>query len=139
MTRSICYGLCPAYGLDIFGDGLVVYTGRAHVRVRGRHSKNIGSVAASGLVTEFLTSGFPGWKNKYETGGPDMAGAEISLTVGATRKTIVDCGTDYPRGYGDEMEVRSKLEALEHRIDQVAESAEWVTCPDEEEGRCHTF
>ena len=139
LARTICYGRCPAYELVISGDGLVVYTAGAHVRIRGRRSKNIGSDAAGRLVTEFLQSGFLGWKDKYETEATDLPSAEISILIGAVKKMITDYGAGESSMYGAEADVRNKLEALEDRVDEAAQSAEWVACPDEENGRCRDF
>jgi hypothetical protein len=139
LVRTICHGRCPAYDLAISGDGLVVYTGLNHVHVRGERSKNVGAEAASGLVAEFLRSGFLTWKDKYETEATDLPSADISVSVGAIKKKISDYGAGEASMYGAEADIRSKLEALENRVDEVAQSAEWVSCPDEEDGRCREF
>jgi hypothetical protein len=41
LERTACYGTCPAYSVEIRGDGSVHYDGRAFVAVRGDHSESI--------------------------------------------------------------------------------------------------
>jgi hypothetical protein len=137
LERTSCMGHCPVYTLGIKSDGSVFYFGEMNVRVRGPQTKKIDSSAARRFIREVLGSGFLSWKDRYETEGTDLPGANITLTVGATKKTIDDYGPGFHREWqGAESEVRGKLEALEVRADAVAQSAGWVTCPGEERGQC---
>jgi len=132
-------GRCPVYTLGIKGDGTVFYFGEEFVRVRGPQTKNIDPGAAGRLVRDLVGSGFVTWKDNYETPGTDMSEARITLVFGTIKKTISDYGPGQRELDRTDSEVRDKLAALEVRVDAVAQSAEWVTCPDEEEGRCHNL
>lgn len=137
LARTACMGRCPVYTLGIKGDGTVLYFGEEFVRVRGPQTKTIDAGAAGRLVRDLVRSGFLTWKDHYETPATDLPEARISLVLGTTKKTISDYGPGQRELDRTASEVRDKLEALEVRVDAVAKSAEWVTCPDEEEGRCH--
>lgn len=137
MSRTECFGSCPVYDLEIRGDGRVLFTGVAHVRVRdGHQTKQVGRDAVAGLFAEFQSAGFFSWKDGYETPGTDLPTVTTSVTLGPLRKEITDYGPDVADLFGTDRVVREKLAALEHRVDAVSGSAEWARCPDEEDGRC---
>jgi hypothetical protein len=139
LARSMCYGWCPVYALEVHGDGTVIYTGEAHVRVRGRRTKKIPPEAVRGLVSECVASGLLAWKDRYESMATDLASTQVTIVVGTVKKTIDDYGPDEEKLYGTDADVRRRLAAIEHRIDAVAQSAEWVVCPNEDQGLCREW
>ncbi len=58
ITRSGCYGHCPAYTLEIYSDGTVQYYGRAHVSKMGRFAGNIDPATVNRLLQFSRTGGF---------------------------------------------------------------------------------
>ena len=129
-------GHCPVYTLGIKSDGTVFYFGEMNVRVRGPQTKKIDPRAATRFIRELLGSGFLTWQDHYETPGTDQAEAILTLIVGPTKKRIGDYGPQDRDLNAIDSDVRGKLEALEVRADAVAQSAEWITCPQEERGQC---
>ena len=139
LARSACYGSCPVYSLVINADGTVVYWGEAHVRLHGQGTKKGPPQAVSELVRDSLAAGFLTWNDRYDSEATDMASAQTTIVAGEIAKTIRDYGPEDERLYGSQAEVRRKLAAIEKRIDTVAQSAEWVGCPDEEQGLCRQW
>ena len=127
------------YSLVIHADGTVIYWGEAHVRVHGRATKKIPPQGVNELVRDSLAAGFQTWNDRYDSEATDMASAETTIVAGSIAKTIRDYGPEDERLYGSQAEVRRKLAAVEHRIDTVAKSAEWVVCPMEEQGLCRQW
>ena len=54
LSRGSCFGVCPVYSLQIFGDGTVKYRGTDHVSVRGVREAKILPAEVAKIVNEFL-------------------------------------------------------------------------------------
>ena len=53
LNRSGCYGRCPAYEIEIHGDGTVLYEGKANVATKGKRTGKISHATLSDLVDVF--------------------------------------------------------------------------------------
>ena len=53
LKRSPCFGTCPYYSLNIFGNGTVLYNGYKFVNITGPRISNISENIVSELVREF--------------------------------------------------------------------------------------
>jgi hypothetical protein len=136
IRRSVCYGSCPVYDLEIRGDGGVTFTGYNYVRFRDRRTKTVSRVAVANLFADFQRAGYFTWKDRYETEATDMATVTTWVTVGTRAKKITDYGPTPLLPADKDRVVRERLAALENEVDAVAGSDEWVRCPDGEDGRC---
>ena len=136
IRRSVCFGSCPDYDLEIRGDGQVTFAGYSYVRFRDRRTKRVSRAAVANLFAEFQRAGYFSWKDKYETEATDMPTVTTWVTVAARAKKITDYGPTPLLPSDPDRTVREKLTALEDRVDAVAGSDEWVRCPDGEDGRC---
>jgi len=65
LWRSGCLGFCPAYRLEIRGDGTVSYEGQFFVALTGQHRGFVNPNDVRGLVNDFRLSDFDIFKDNY--------------------------------------------------------------------------
>src|ERR1700676_1845154 len=53
LSRSGCYGVCPTYSIEIYGDGGVLYDGQAFVGTTGKQKWQISHASLVKLVEAF--------------------------------------------------------------------------------------
>lgn len=136
LTRSACFGACPAYKLTIDGHGLVHFTTgtdpvdevdklhRRYARARGvllpgTHEDRISPEAVQALLKQFEAANFWRLKNEYRALATDSPTQVVSLTVGDRHKRVVDY-------MGTEAGMPDAVRNLEEAIDRVAGSDRWV-------------
>lgn len=120
LERTVCYGRCPAYNLKIEGNGKVSYDGRAYVQVMGNQTSQITPEAVKDLVDEFFKIDYYALRDTFTEEITDMPTTISSITVDGKHKQVYDY-------YG----APQSLKNLEKKIDDVANSARWVTMPAE--------
>jgi len=119
LTRSACFGFCPAYRVTISGDGEVVYVGERHVNVVGERRARIPQADVQALLRRFEEIGFNDLRDEYRAHVTDLPTYTITLERDGQRKTVVDYAgpsAGMPRAVRD----------LEDEIDRVAGTAQWV-------------
>jgi Domain of unknown function (DUF6438) len=65
LKRGACFGSCPAYELEIRGDGTVRYKGAAYVAVTGEHEGSISRKDMETLLGLFRRADFFSLDSKY--------------------------------------------------------------------------
>ena len=115
LSRSGCYGTCPAYTVRISAKGEVTWTGGSFVFVRGEQHNNIGSEAAHALLTRFLAPEFWSLCAGYSTGVTDSATTGIQVEIGGQKKVLSNYANSAP----------SLVEPLEEAIDSSANTHQW--------------
>src|SRR5690349_11943155 len=90
LTRTRCFGVCPAYEVEIDAKGAVTYTGRDFVRVTGRHTATIPRAAVAALAAHVERIGFFALKDKYSAPITDMPTTYVSVTSNGRTKRIQD-------------------------------------------------
>ena len=120
LSRSGCYGSCPAYTVTIRGDGTVSYKGGWYVSIDGERTTHVSPEAALQLLEKFRKANFFSLKNEYRAGVTDNPTYCLELVVGARKKVI----TDY---VGEWVGMPAAITELEDAVDQTADSARWVT------------
>jgi hypothetical protein len=120
LSRSGCYGSCPAYTVTIHGDGTVSYKGNWYVSIDGEHATHVSPEAALQLFEKFRKANFFSLKSEYRAGVTDNPTYCLELVVGARKKVI----TDY---VGEWAGMPAAITELEDAVDLTADSARWVT------------
>lgn len=129
LERTGCFGPCPVYFLALFEDGKIVYNGHKNVKIKGILYRQIPADTVHQLVNDFLQAGYLSLESEYSTKRDtlengrivewtttDMPSAVSSIKVTGKVKIV--------RNYFGAPEW---LERLENRVDQVANSKEWVS------------
>jgi len=119
LERTACNGTCPVYKLTLHGTGLIVYEGRDYVKTKGRRTSKISEDKLKKLMSWFKEIDFSSLKDSYEENTvPDMATAITSITINDKTKSV-------RHNYGD-LKSPSELTRLEHRIDKITNSIQWI-------------
>jgi hypothetical protein len=119
LSRSMCYGFCPAYRVTISGDGQVTYVGERFVNVVGERRANIAPADVERLLRRFDEVGFDRLRDAYRAQVTDLPTYTVTLERNGRRKTVVDYGgvsAGMPRAMRD----------LQDEIDRVANTGQWV-------------
>lgn len=90
LMRSACFGWCPAYVVDITGDGSVAYEGGSSVAVSGRFHDRIAPTEVAALVGMFERADFFALKDEYIGEVTDSPFYSVSLTIDGRTKKVVD-------------------------------------------------
>lgn len=118
LERMACHGECAEYKLSFYGDGQVVYDGKANVSKAGRWRATVSKQIVSDLVADFGRIRFQSLQDKYPAGLTETSTAVTSLRIGQQVKTVThDVGSPFPP---------PDLVALEDRIDAAVQSVNWV-------------
>ncbi len=122
---------CPAYTVEIRGDGTVVFHGEGSVFVRRVHQgdrsllitgTHRGMISKQDLVTllnKFRQANYFSLKDKYAMGATDMETVQISVTSDGQTKQV----TDYS---GLEVGMPEIVRGLEEAIDKTAGTDKWI-------------
>lgn len=119
LTRSVCFGFCPAYTVTISGDGQVRYEGRRFVNVVGEQTATIPREDVAQLLRRFDEVGFNNLRDVYRAEVSDLPTYTVSLTRDGQTKTVVDFG-------GVSAGMPQSIRDLQREIDRVAGTAQWV-------------
>lgn len=119
LSRSGCFGTCPAYEVEITGTGDVNYHGHGFVVIEGVQNYTISKDAIAGLVDEFDQANFWNLEDEYRQTVTDNPTYVISFRTGSHSKTVVDyVGLPVGMPYA--------VRELQERIDAVSKTARWV-------------
>lgn len=119
LTRSVCFGFCPAYTVTISGDGQVRFEGRLFVNVVGEQTATIPREDVAQLLRRFDEVGFNNLRDAYRAEVSDLPTYTVSLTRNGQTKTVVDFG-------GVSAGMPQSIRDLQREIDRVAGTAQWV-------------
>jgi hypothetical protein len=124
LRRTVCFGTCPSYSLEIFQDGRLHYNGEAYVAVTGPQEAQISPEAVKALIASFLKIDYFNLEDVYETyQNPD--GSRTVFTDLPTTYTSLRLGnrTKSVKDYAFSPE---KLRTLELEIDRVTNTHRWI-------------
>jgi len=119
LTRSVCFGFCPAYTVSIDEDGQVRYNGQRFVNVTGERTATIPRADVERLLRRFDEIGFERLRDSYRAPVTDLPTYTITLERNGGRKTVVDYG-------GPSAGMPQAVRDLQDEIDRVANTAQWV-------------
>jgi hypothetical protein len=119
LTRTVCYGHCPAYTVSISGDGAVSYEGRQFVNVRGAQTATIAPEEVARLVERFDAAGFENLRSEYRGEVTDHPTFTLVFERDGRRKAVVDYA-------GSSVGMPRVVRDLQDEVDRVAGTARWV-------------
>jgi|SRR3989344_4623724 len=115
LDRTQCFGTCPAYSLIIYGNGTVVYEGRAFVEVEGQKVYEISREDVKEIVDIFYEIDYFSLNDEYTESVTDLPTITTSITIDDETKQVIDY-------YG----APEKLKELEKKIDEIAKTNELI-------------
>ena len=119
LTRTVCFGFCPAYTVTITGDGQVTYVGRNFVNVTGEQRASISPEAVQELLRRFDAVHFESLNDAYRAHVTDLPTNTIVIERNGGRKVVVDYG-------GLSAGMPQAVRDLQAEIDRVAGTSRWI-------------
>ncbi|HMS03660.1 MAG TPA: DUF6438 domain-containing protein, partial [Gemmatimonadaceae bacterium] len=119
LSRTGCFGSCPAYTVTIEGSGEVTWQGEAYVAQRGAARRRIEPSAVTALLDRARAAGFFDLKDVYRADITDGATYTVTITHGGLSKTVEDYD-------GALVGMPWEVTLLEQAIDRAAGTAKWI-------------
>lgn len=119
LSRTGCFGSCPAYTVTIEGSGEVTWQGEAYVAQRGAARGSIEPSAVAALLDRARAAGFFDLKDVYRADITDGATYTVTITHGGLSKTVEDYD-------GALVGMPWEVTLLEQAIDRAARTAQWI-------------
>ena len=119
LSRSPCYGNCPAYAIEIHGDGTVAYEGQSNVGTTVRKKGKISQASLVKLVDAFRKADYFSLAAGYASGVTDMPTCVTSIGFDGVSKSVLN----YVGGNAGMPAVVSELEAA---IDRLSGDYKWI-------------
>jgi hypothetical protein len=125
LERRPCFGACPVYTVTLERSGAVIFEGRRFVADTGTFTGSIPAARADSLFLELDAAGWFTFADRYGMGEPGCERFATDLPSVVTEVRIDGRAKRVEHDYGC-AGAPAKLEALERRIDEVAEVRKWV-------------
>src|SRR2546423_10273722 len=90
LKRSMCYGTCPAYSVEVHGNGEVDFNGESHVLITGRHRDWIPKQLVRDLVTYFEGADYFSLKDEYVATVTDNPSYVTWIEFDRHKKSVTD-------------------------------------------------
>jgi hypothetical protein len=119
LERTGCFGTCPSYKVDIYGDGRAVYSGRGFVDVLGTHSYRISLDDVAWLVESLRGKDIWSLRPAYVAQITDNPTYVLTLDMGGTFHSLEDY-------VGESVGMPTSVSEFEGEVDKVAHSAMWL-------------
>ena len=119
LQRYGCIFNCPAYSVDIYGDGRVVYDGQGSVDVTGSHTYRITPSDVKTLVDSLRATDLWSLTAGYQARITDQSMTTITVDMGSAHRQL----TDY---VGEMAGMPATVTAFENQIDKVAGVMGWL-------------
>lgn len=124
LTRSTCFGECPAYAVTIEAKGNVTYEGKKFVRVEGRQTDRVPVARVAALAATVERIRFFELDERYRfIHTPD--GGAISIDDRPTTFVVVT-SAGRSKQVEDYIGAPESLKQLEKQIDETARTKRWV-------------
>ncbi len=132
LQRTVCYGECPSYSVQVFSDGTIIYQGDRFVKVEGKRVYSIPVDSVKPLFRFIVKIKFFSLKNEYKIK------TDIRTRPDGTKDTLFQMVSDMPSKFitvqsrnltktiEDYYAGPQELAELEQMIDRVAQTSRWV-------------
>jgi TonB family protein len=115
LSRSGCFGTCPAYSVTISENGDVVWEGHAYVASTGVIHSRIAPESARTLIHQFMLPEFWALCGQYSASITDSATTQTQVQIGGRSKTASNYADSAPDWVG----------TFEDAIDAAADTHLW--------------
>jgi hypothetical protein len=129
LERTVCFGTCPDYTIEIRGNGQAVYEGRQFVRVHGRVPGRIPQPEVDALFAKAACAHPEKWRSEYTWPITDNPTATVTVDLAGDGAPPIVV-RDYPPCHDthDGNETPPALCELEKAIDAAIGSAAYIDC-----------
>jgi len=117
LKRTVCLGACPAYDVEIDGNGDVLFTGISPALDERRH--HISREALQGLVEVFRKANYFSLDREYRIGATDLPTCITSISIDGRSMPVTDYG-------GLQVGMPTSIRDVEDAIDEVAGTSDWL-------------
>jgi hypothetical protein len=90
MKKTPCYGKCPAYMVDIYEDGNVLFNGKSFVDYIGEHKGSIAIEDMNRIKEKINTINFFELNDKYDSNVTDFPSCILDVNMDGKSKSILD-------------------------------------------------
>lgn len=113
--RTVCFGKCPEYKIEMDRSGNVTYTGLRFADDTGIFKKNIGKAKAKAIFDLCDKYRIDTCREMYENQIPDVPGLNFTLKWSKKKKTIFNAG------FGPQFleEIAAEMDAVGKRTDNT--------------------
>ncbi len=119
LDQGPSFGSCPGYRLTLRGDGTVVYEADDFVRGKRVERKKIPQAKVREIIAEFFAAGYFSLLGSYsQMDCTCQSWITTSIAIGNVQKSITR--------YSGDLSAPKALGELESKIDEIANSAQWV-------------
>lgn len=119
LERGGCFGSCPSYRVDIYGDGRVVYRGDAYVDVVGEHSYRVPTEEVAALVKSLAAKDIWSLRPVYRAPITDNPVRILTMNMDGQTHRLEEY-------VGQMVGMPPAVSAFEVEIDKVAHSETWI-------------
>ena len=119
LQRTGCFGSCPSYKVDVFGDGRVVYEGDGFVDVEGRHAYRIPTSSVAGLVDSLRAKDLWSLRSSYNAAITDNPTYLLTLDIGGQSHRIEDY-------VGQWVGMPAAVSEFEDEVDKISGAGDFV-------------
>jgi hypothetical protein len=119
LQRTVCFGTCPAYSIEIRGDGSVTYIGGSFTLITGTHHEQIPRNVVADLLNQFRAADYFSLKDRYHWNVTDNPTYTTSIEFDGHKKEVVDY-------VGLEDGMPEVVEMLENSIDDAVGIEKWL-------------
>ena len=88
ISRTPCYGKCPAYSMSVFANGKVTFEGQRDVSKIGLYTKSIGADSVTALVKKFEDANVWHMEDTYPNIATDLPTTIVSYRKGSKYKMV---------------------------------------------------
>lgn len=119
LDRTGCFGMCPAYTIEVHGDGTVLYNGRRFVAIMGKHRGTISQDAVLAMLNAFRRADYFSLRDHYRMGVTDNPTFTTSIRFDGHSKSVEDY-------VGEGVGMPHAVTELESAIDKIADTERWT-------------
>ncbi len=123
LKKQGCRGYCPRYTMQLFDDGLLTFSGTAHVAMVGEAERQLSAREMQSVKTLLSTSSFYSLDDLYDNTIVDIPFHTMDVNYQGKSKTVKSRG-DKPAAYQE----------LETLMERLAQKEAWLTEKKEAEG-----
>ena len=119
LERTKCFGPCPSYSVEVQGNGVVVFEGRANVFAKGHHRGTISKQMLRELFKTFQRANYFSLKSNYTAQITDSRQCITSIGFDSAYKSVVDY-------VGSLVGMPEAVTNVEDSIDRIAGTEKWI-------------